>query len=69
MARVRRCDRCGRYYEPYMHKPNAIATGTFNLDNEEETTVQWMDLCPSCMNFFEAYVKAVEYHDIGSTEE
>lgn len=69
MARVRRCDRCGKYYEPYMNKVNAIATGTFNMDNEEETTVQWMDLCPDCMEEFETYVKEIGYPNLEATEE
>lgn len=61
MARVRRCDRCGKYYEPYENRDNAIGTVTFNMDDEEIVVEEYKDLCPECMNEFTDWYKTVEY--------
>ena len=65
MARVRRCDRCGKYYEPYENRDNAIGTVTFNMDDEETVTEQYKDLCPECMDEFTNWYSDVVYPGLG----
>ena len=65
MARVRRCDRCGKYYEPYQNENNAIGTVTFNMDDEEIGTEEYKDLCPDCMDEFTNWYSDVEYPGLG----
>lgn len=66
MARVRRCDRCGKYYEPYEHENNTIGMSTFNMDEELVGMEEHKDLCPECMAEFNCWYLNVEYPELTS---
>lgn len=65
MATVKKCDRCGKYYEPcisrgYIKKtkiPNAIKLVIENCDGYEEYDGIKYDLCPTCMESLEKFLK------------
>ena len=67
MARVRRCDRCDKYYEPYSDKDglNNVGTAGFNMDNEEDVVTTFYDLCPECMGEFTTWLHDVKGKEIG----
>lgn len=66
MAKARKCDRCGKFYDIYtinglqddLAKISTITTGNLNSNNISR------DLCPECMNeFIEWYKKGQEQED------
>lgn len=62
MSMARKCDRCGKLYEPYnMDKrypegPNGIVLA--NIDYKQQCyTISKSDLCPECMESFNNWMK------------
>ena len=64
MSRVRKCDRCGKYYEPQYGETTVIGVTTFNLDNEEVSVEEYKDLCPECDASFLVWLNEIGYEDI-----
>ena len=64
MARVRKCDRCGKYYEPQRGETAVIGMTTFNMDNEEVKVEEYKDLCPECDSSFFTWLHEIGYEDI-----
>lgn len=58
MARIRKCDRCKKTYEPYEGDFNSIGTATYNMDNEQLDVTTDYDLCPACNAEFKAWFEA-----------
>lgn len=66
MARARKCDRCGKFYEEYLLNSNEfykvclIRTESYDYRNSAK------DLCPECMKeFIEWYKKGQEQENEG----
>ncbi len=63
MAKARKCDRCGKFYEQYKGNEvskNEKANGLFLVDkdwNEEYYRRKVYDLCPDCMRKLESFSK------------
>lgn len=64
MARVRKCDRCGKYYEPRAGVTAVVGVTEFNMDNDQEHPEVYCDLCPECHESFAAWMKAIGYEDV-----
>lgn len=64
MARVRKCDRCGKYYEPKCGVTAAVGVTEFNMDNDQEYPEVYSDLCPECHDSFVAWMDEVGYKDV-----
>lgn len=64
MARVRKCDRCGKYYEPKGGVTAVIGVTEFNMDNDQEYPEIYSDLCPECNQSFGDWMKAIGYEDV-----
>ena len=64
MARVRKCDRCGKYYEPLHGDTFAVGMTYFNMDNENVETEEFKDLCPECTESFTNWLNEIGYEDI-----
>lgn len=66
MARARKCDRCGKFYDEYLLNSNEfykvclIRTENYNYRNSPK------DICPECMKeFIEWYKKGQEQENEG----
>ena len=64
MGRVRICDRCNKYYQPYDNSENAIGLAAFNIENEQLGSAQYYDLCPECLEEFRSWLYGSDYTDI-----
>ena len=64
MARVRLCDRCGKYYPSYETSENAVGLAAFNIDNEQVGNATYYDLCPECLEEFRGWLFGPSYTDI-----
>ena len=40
MSEARKCDRCGKFYEPYSEK--------VHIHRYKYASLEWYDLCPEC---------------------
>lgn len=68
MARVRKCDRCGKYYEPKCGVTPVIGVTEFNMDNDQENSEEYFDLCPECDESFTAWLGGTGYEDVMDNE-
>ena len=67
MARVKKCDRCGKFYEQYAgykefknsEKANGVLFIDRDLDNKYWSRMSY-DLCVDCMRKLEAFIKNEE---------
>lgn len=67
MARVKKCDRCGKFYEHYdgskvfndSEKANGVLFIDRDLDNKYWSRRSY-DLCVDCMRKLEAFIKNEE---------
>jgi hypothetical protein len=64
MARVRKCDRCGKYYEPKHDLTPVLGITSFNMDNEMVGNEDYKDLCPECKESFDTWLNEIGYNDI-----
>lgn len=62
MGYAKKCDRCGKFYEPYNvenDSENINGITTLNIDHKGcYFSHNVIDLCPDCKNSFEAWYKA-----------
>lgn len=58
MARIRKCDRCGKTYVGYEDTFNTVGTTTYNMDNDMIGTSTDYDICPDCKAEFIAWFGA-----------
>lgn len=68
MARVRKCDRCGKYYEPKTGVTAVVGVTEFNMDNDQEYPEVYSDLCPECHESFDAWMNLIGYEDVIDNE-
>lgn len=59
MAMAKRCDRCNAYFQISKKQPNAVAVGCSDYRGSIDSTCGsgWQDLCPECMDAFNAWMK------------
>jgi hypothetical protein len=54
--RIRKCDRCGKVYEPYDDVHNTITVSTYDMNNECVDNGESYDLCPDCKEEFRGWL-------------
>lgn len=56
---TRKCDRCGKFYEPYNTETNSGVNGISYCRRDFTNTFHrgCIDLCPDCMNDVKAFLK------------
>lgn len=59
MANVKRCDRCGNYYEKstVKYKPTGDAIPTIVLYTNSNLPMHYIDLCDNCMQTLFNFLK------------
>ena len=60
MAMAKRCDRCNAYFRISKQQPNVVAIAYADYRGSIDGTSQcdgWRDLCPECMDAFNAWMK------------
>lgn len=51
MAKIRKCDRCGVSYHPFIEDNkhfNTVGLTNFDLEDNQMQSEQYFDLCPQC---------------------
>ena len=48
MARCRKCDRCGKYFDPKGGFTKNVGQTIYDMDNNDVVNATWYDLCPEC---------------------
>lgn len=67
MATVKKCDRCGKNYDPYNYRTkdfkgnDATLKVSYSHNNGKRTPngniTYFIDLCPECMNALDSWIK------------
>ena len=55
MARIRKCDRCNKTYEPYEGTFNSVGISEYDMDNQMHGISTDYDLCPTCAAEFKSW--------------
>lgn len=55
MAKVKKCDRCGKYYDSNTSVVNGVALSTIS-----GRFVEFKDLCDSCISEFKIFMKGTD---------
>lgn len=59
MAMAIRCDRCNAYFQFSKKQPNAVAVSCIDYRGNIDSSCGngWRDLCPECMDAFNAWMQ------------
>lgn len=64
MADAKKCDRCGKLYEPYnksrLYGTMRVSAFAFMIENRGYSLDERYDLCPDCMKFLQKWFKGKE---------
>ena len=55
MAKAKKCDRCGKYYDSNISVVNGVALSTIS-----GRFVEFKDLCDSCISEFKIFMKGTD---------
>ena len=64
MARVMRCDRCGKIYDPYWDKNNCnqVSLGSGYEDGQTPFEAELVcDLCPECLKEVQNFIERTNF--------